>query len=132
MREIKFRGFNRKNNVWLYGFYMQKRGAHYVCPDEFATGKTWEDYEIDPETLGQYLGHRDDCDFYEGDIVEDEFGQRYAIEWLEDEYSFCLYDDKIGYTTMDESWLTVIGNIFDNPDKLCPQLHLSERLLFEE
>ena len=38
-REIKFRGFNRKNNVWLYGFYLQNRGAHFVCPDEFAGAK---------------------------------------------------------------------------------------------
>ena len=34
MREIKFRGFNRKNNVWLYGFYLQNRGVHFIVPDE--------------------------------------------------------------------------------------------------
>lgn len=81
MREIKFRGFNRKNNVWLYGFYLQKRwssessaesdsstaesrqssakasrGAHFIVPDEFADGKSWDDYEIDPATLGAVHG----------------------------------------------------------------------------
>jgi hypothetical protein len=114
MREIKFRGFNRKNDVWLYGFYLQNRGAHFIAPDEFATGKSWDDYEITPDTLGQYLGHHDDCDFYEGDIVEDEWGCRYSIEWLEDTQSFCLYEVQTGYTPMDGRWLTVIGNIFDN------------------
>jgi len=59
MREIKFRGFNRKNNVWLYGFYLQNHGAHFIVPDEFTTGKSWDDYEIDPDTLGQYTGLKD-------------------------------------------------------------------------
>lgn len=59
MREIKFRGFNHKNNVWIYGFYLQNRGEHFVCPDEFANGKSWEDYEIDPDSLGQFTGLKD-------------------------------------------------------------------------
>lgn len=119
-REIKFRGYNRKNSQWLYGFYLQNRGAHFVCPDEFAIGKSWDDYEIDPGTLGQYICYHDDCDFYEGDIVEDEWGQRYSIEWLEDTHSFCLYDTKIGYSPFDERYLSVIGNIHDHYDLLQP------------
>lgn len=54
MRTIKFRGFNKKNNVWLYGFYVQSRGKHFVTPDEFANGKSWEDYEVEEESVGQF------------------------------------------------------------------------------
>lgn len=52
MREINFRGYNRKNKQWLYGFYLQNRGYHFVCPDEWATGKLWDDYQVEPETVG--------------------------------------------------------------------------------
>lgn len=68
MKVIKFKGFNKKNNVWLYGFYLQNRGAHFVCPDEFAIDKTWEDYEVDPSTVKQLL-----CISKEGkEIYEDD------------------------------------------------------------
>lgn len=72
MRVIKYRGFNPKNREWLYGFYLQNRGFHFVCPDEWAAQKTWDDYQIDPSTLGQFTGMKD-ChkrEIYEGDTVK--------------------------------------------------------------
>lgn len=72
MRVIKFRGYNRKNNQWLYGSHVKNRGAHFVCPDEFAEEKTWEDYEVDPESVGQFTGMVDELsnEVYEGDVVK--------------------------------------------------------------
>lgn len=124
MREIKFRGFNRKNKQWLYGFYLQNRGAHFVCPDEFATGKSWDDYEIGPATVGQFTGLKDKNgkEIYEGDVFSlDAFCIK--VIYRQDNCSFVLRkDDSSGWELPLDVPLcrdyAVIGNIHDNPELL--------------
>jgi uncharacterized phage protein (TIGR01671 family) len=71
MRKIKFRGYNIKNQRWLYGYYLVNRGKHFVVEDEIcAPDKTWEDFEVDPESVGQYVGTYMAQELYEGDVVE--------------------------------------------------------------
>lgn len=126
MRESKFRGFNRKNGVWLYGFYLQNRGAHFVCPDEFADGKSWDDYEIDPETRGEYTGQKDKNgqEIYEGDVVATEMnGCRYVQEvvWSDVTNGFSFRGHGCGPMFHKPSCMEVIGNIHDNPELLNKQ-----------
>ena len=134
MRTIKFRGFNRKNNEWLHGFYLQNRGAHFVCPDEFATNKSWDDYEVDPETVGQFTGllDKNGKEIYEGDIIEqaafryDKNVHRYRMAWIDNTGEFGAFEigKPIGPPTMYSliahfcKIMEVIGNIHDTPELL--------------
>ena len=127
MREIKFRGWNPNNKCWLYGFYLQNRRAHFVCPDEFAHGKSWDDYEILPETLGQFTGLTDKNgrEIYEGDIVSTTaHGCRYVerVVWHENSlgggYSFSFVGHGCGPACHKKDIMEVVGNIHDNQELL--------------
>ncbi len=141
-REIKFRGWNKKNGTWLYGFYLQNRGEHFVCPDELATGKVFEDYEVDLESVGQFTGlcDKNGKEMYEGDILyseaEDGSNAKSLIGWNEDMTCFGIMDEYAyraqlkGYNfpafdnqVMDNFRrhcvrFEIIGNIYENPELL--------------
>lgn len=79
MRKIKFRGKDKETGEWVYGnyhhctiYYGEKVDKHYISSID-STCECGEqiDYEIIPETLGQYV--KDDSygkELYEGDIVK--------------------------------------------------------------
>lgn len=131
MRKIIFRGFNRKNGCWLHGFYLQNRGHHFVCPDEFADGKSWDDYEIDPSTLGQYIGlkDKDGKAIYEGDILyyrrkrTGEEDKEFYREVTFRNGCFCMYvPDHFVHSGLHNHIINgildweVVGNVIDNPE----------------
>ena len=70
-RTIQFRGYNLKNKKWLHGYYLVNRGKHYIVQDEVVEPFAEEsDFEVDPESVGQYVGDYKGKPIYEGDIVE--------------------------------------------------------------
>lgn len=71
MREIKFRGKDKENNSqWRCGSLVQYPNGNCVIV-EFDNDGNELSYEVQPETVGQYTGLKDDHDkeIYEGDIV---------------------------------------------------------------
>lgn len=128
-REIEFRGFNKKNNKWLYGDLIHDIGVTFIAPlgiaDPLATA---EDFEVDPDTVGQYTGLKDKngVKIYEDDIVNRDYVDRtmsHVYKWIDKYACFAgeenvKYGDYMYFQKCDEHKLEVVGNIHDNPELL--------------
>lgn len=70
-RKIQFRGYNLKNKMWLYGYYFVNRGKHFITDDKLYPVRemTWEDFEVDPESVGQFVGEYKGVPIFGGDKV---------------------------------------------------------------
>lgn len=138
MRDIKFRGKAIRTKKWVYGYYWtNKNGNHFIrAIINLAGCFTIEDIEVIPDTVGQYTGLKDknEKEIYEGDIVKEVFykysndenrhkgfyeniskvvykGRAFKYEWIKTNEIKMPEDFK-------ESFIEVIGNIYDNPELL--------------
>lgn len=83
MKPIKFKGFNKKNNKWLYGSYIHNVRGDFIAPDGiFSDEFTWEDFEVDHNTVKQLLCTLPDgTELYDGDKVVDKQGLEYTLSY---------------------------------------------------
>ena len=121
-RQIIFRGYNLKNQKWLYGYYLVNRGQHFICPDGVQNPlASWEDFVVEEESVGEWAGCIDarNKKVYEGDVVlgteGSVKGMKRLVEWS---------DFKSGFTTpiwrdmYGKCCYVVIGNIYENKELL--------------
>ena len=135
-RKIIFRGKSLNTGLWSYGDLRQDN----------VRKKTYIEYEVDPETVGQYTGLTDKNgkEIYEGDIlclqVPDGTIRHFVIEWADEDRILRPLSDFVPdgnpirisgwcfnwrgyrlYPTVidgvpDNEVMEIIGNINDNPE----------------
>lgn len=129
MREIKFRGRHVRTGEWQYGSLLashiigtvkeiNRNGSGYTAViTEFTI--------VDPETVGQFIGHtdRNSKEIYEGDIVIDPTRNkivmwRSAIEWADTGFGLSTMHpaERDLWELYERNRLEVIGDIHTNPD----------------
>ena len=130
MREILFRGKRAINGDWVYGDFVHGnerkslRDSIFVYDSET---QSFNDYEINPYTLGQYTGltGKNGKRIFEGDIVKtDKFSEpnkQYIIKY-DLQFGAFIGQDRynVYFVTFDgdSGEFEVIGNIHDNPELL--------------
>ena len=131
MREILFRGKRTINGDWVYGDFVRGnerkslRDSIFVYDSET---QSFNYYEINPYTLGQYTGLTDKNGkrIFEGDVAKVLQGKDKDIAYVGFENgAFMLYPKtgNIYERTLWSYWyndwdVEVIGNITDNPELL--------------
>lgn len=111
-RIIKFRGWNTKNDKWIYGYYFVNRGEPFIVEDGILTNPflTADDFKVEENTIGQFTGLTDALgnDIYEGDVLSDGC----TVEWHDQ--GFVLHN-KFGHFPLWESNIdenVVVWNIY--------------------
>lgn len=140
-REILFRGKRIDNGKWIYGYYARHEtrqpGAigDALRPEEIKHLMMYNSYadwnmpkslcciQIDPETLGKFIGlyDADENRIFEGDIIKGNKGPAYVIEYGEGiaGYLARAAEESTWTPSMNAGTMKdyrIIGNRWDNPE----------------
>ncbi|MEG1842397.1 MAG: YopX family protein [Alistipes sp.] len=115
MRKIKFRGYSKERQRWVYGYYYGGlRWADFIIEDAGFENRV----QVDPATVGQFTGllDKNGKEIYEGDIIfENEIKTYWRIrydvplsEWRTENIHDDCDDCELNAAHLDRS--EIIGN----------------------
>lgn len=143
MKEILFRGQRADNKKWVEGFYFYKDRTqqHAIHCSSRMGVLTDGEFEIIPETIGQFTGllDKNGKEIFEGDILNISWLTPSTGGYFQSDDAWCeneviakvdfigdrfVYIKKDGKQTSikNGSTIEIIGNIHDNPELLNPKL----------
>ena len=117
MREILFRGKRKDIDCWETGYY-----SDYCWTDDTTSYYiNGFEYEVYPETIGQYTGLTDISGkkIFEGDIMKTAvtgLNQHIGVVTFSDGAFGLRCEDGRGYFCFVAGNYSIIGNIHDNPE----------------
>lgn len=124
MRPIKFRAWDKEDEVMIDWFWLSSEGDLYETPVTVYNTPHLELERNDDLIAMQYAGKKDKngVEVYFNDIVEDEYGHRYEVVFEGD----CLRCNGVrrikGGHKPKNRWfgidLKIIGNRYENPELL--------------
>lgn len=128
-REILFRGKRMDNGEWVHGYYVCRYKflkdvfQHMIAYREFERPSNLLYAEINPETVGQFIGLYDANGnwLFEGDIIKGDQGPAYVIEYGEGiaGYLARAAEESTWTPSMNAGTMKnyrIIGNRWDNPE----------------
>lgn len=129
-RDIVFRGRRIDNSEWIPGNLLCFDNGEYRIATNCLCGEEPNlldvcAYEVDPETVGQYIGIEDKygAPIFEGDVVKCKvhIHSGYRLRTGEVVYYIDGFSIKVGYDYKNIPYsndIEIIGNIYDNPELL--------------
>lgn len=120
MREILFRGKCKNNYEWIIGTAFPHDNINCTMFYQNPLDGSLEGKEVDPETVGQYIGKRDKngTKIFEGDILGRNDGRNFQVRWSPFFTKFEMRPIEDGTQVSKVVWgnCEIIGNIYDNPE----------------